>query len=203
MATKQETDELIRALTEKNLVAKFASDILHCDHLQTDVFTKACADRFEYDGLQLVFKGANGPVPATDEQCTGFFQREYAFLLPAKSVQQKLDGLDANLIASAKLGNLTAKGQLYKKLYQGKGSEAATDQQLANLLSGKSSTEDGERQRDDKGRFVDTRTKNPFLGANWNLTEQSRLVRADPALAARLADAAGVKIGSTRPAKVA
>jgi hypothetical protein len=36
---------------------------------------------------------------------------------------------------------------------------------------------------------------------HWNVTEQGRLVKVNPALAAWLADAAGVKIGAVRPAK--
>lgn len=42
--------------------------------------------------------------------------------------------------------------------------------------------------------------KNPWRVANWNLTEQMRVYRADKALAERLAKAAGSYIGATRPA---
>jgi hypothetical protein len=44
-------------------------------------------------------------------------------------------------------------------------------------------------------------TDNPFTKARWNLTEQSRLYRATPELAVKLAAAAGVSIGATRPIK--
>lgn len=45
---------------------------------------------------------------------------------------------------------------------------------------------------------------NPFLGGNsWNVTAQAKIVRQDPALAARLAEKAGVKVGAIRPAKTA
>jgi hypothetical protein len=43
-------------------------------------------------------------------------------------------------------------------------------------------------------------SKNPFTAANWNVTEQGRLVKVNPKMAASLAEAAGVKIGATRPA---
>jgi hypothetical protein len=43
--------------------------------------------------------------------------------------------------------------------------------------------------------------KNPWLGgANWNLTEQGRIMRLDPKMADGLMRAAGVKLGATKPA---
>ena len=42
-------------------------------------------------------------------------------------------------------------------------------------------------------------SKNPFTKAGWNISKQGSAYRADPALAARLAAAAGVTIGSTKP----
>lgn len=41
---------------------------------------------------------------------------------------------------------------------------------------------------------------NPWSHANWNMTEQGRIVRADPKKAEQLATAAGTKVGGTRPA---
>jgi hypothetical protein len=40
---------------------------------------------------------------------------------------------------------------------------------------------------------------NPFSHANWNLTEQGRLVQADRAKADQLAKAAGTTVGGPRP----
>jgi hypothetical protein len=46
---------------------------------------------------------------------------------------------------------------------------------------------------------------NPWLKANWNLTEQGKVIRADEKhktnVAERLAAAAGVKVGATRPVR--
>jgi hypothetical protein len=44
-------------------------------------------------------------------------------------------------------------------------------------------------------------SKNPWSPEGWNLTRQGSAFRADPALAARLAAAAGSHIGATRPTK--
>ena len=40
---------------------------------------------------------------------------------------------------------------------------------------------------------------NPFSAASWNLTEQGRLVRSNPSLAAAMAAREGVTIGATKP----
>jgi hypothetical protein len=42
-------------------------------------------------------------------------------------------------------------------------------------------------------------TSNPFTKAAWSITEQGRLVKLNPRMAAALAKAANVKIGATRP----
>lgn len=47
------------------------------------------------------------------------------------------------------------------------------------------------------GAFKD----NPFTAANWNMTEQGRLVQTNRALAERMAAAAGTTIGGLKPAK--
>lgn len=40
---------------------------------------------------------------------------------------------------------------------------------------------------------------NPFTNENWNMTAQGALVRADPKKASAMAEAAGTKIGGTKP----
>ena len=48
----------------------------------------------------------------------------------------------------------------------------------------------------DDGMRASAKEKNPFRkGPGFNVTEQGRIFRTDPALAARLASAAGTKIG--------
>ena len=56
----KEQDDVLRALTEKNLIAKFASEVLRCDFAQTELFVRGLADRFVYDGVSLQFKSASG-----------------------------------------------------------------------------------------------------------------------------------------------
>jgi hypothetical protein len=59
--------------------------------------------------------------------------------------------------------------------------------------------------RDPAGRFLpkEGEEPNPFAPETWNLTKQGQLYKADPTRAKKLAAAAGVTIGSTRPAQTA
>jgi hypothetical protein len=90
--------------------------------------------------------------------------------------------LDDDIAREARLaraGNVTAKGRLFRLL--------GNDQtKLAAKLA--------ETDDDEGGKHPDT--KNPFKrgSPHFSLTEQGRIFRTDPALAARLAAAAGAKI---------
>jgi hypothetical protein len=205
---KEHNDEALRKLTEKNKIADFAMQTLGMDEIRADVFVKACGDRFVWDGT-LRFKGASGEVPADDPQCTGFFRREYSFLVPPeKSEGDHGATLDPDLIAKARAVdakgrplNLAARGQLWRELHGNKprSAEAETTAALDKILAGDNS---GETKRDDKGKFVANThaddANNPFTRAKWNLTEQGRIAKNDPARAARLADRAGVALGALR-----
>jgi hypothetical protein len=83
--------------------------------------------------------------------------------------------IDQTKLAAAKRGNQTAYSQLVRDH-----SKATIDAALAEMT-------------DDDGKHP--QEKNPFRkGAGFNLTEGMRLYRVDPALAARLAGAAGFTI---------
>jgi hypothetical protein len=202
--------EVVRKLTERNKVAEFAMQQLGLDERRADVFVKACGDFLKWDGT-LQFKTASGSyVAADDPQCIGFFQREFDFLVPAKKVEgQQVGAVDPALIEKALAGNWTAKSQIFRQLHEGKakGTEGETQAALDKLLADAAAKGNGggERQRDDSGKFVanggeKSDASNPFSRAGWNLTAQGRALRNDPARAARLAKAAGVTVGATRPA---
>jgi hypothetical protein len=188
--------EVLRKLTEKNKIADFGMKVLGMDERRAEVFVAACGDRFIWDGT-LRFKGASGEVPVDDPQCIGFFQREYDFLVPAKSNGDSAPDVPAELLEKALAGNQTARAQIHR--LRGDPDVAATDKFLAGERA-KGSTGDT-RQRDDKGQFVaNDGGNNPFTATNWNLTAQMRLYRSDPKLAERLAKAAGTHVGAARPA---
>jgi hypothetical protein len=88
--------------------------------------------------------------------------------------------IDQTKLASAKAGNMTHYAQLVRD--HGK---AAVETALAAI------------EPDERGKRASDSERNPFRrgSPHFNVTEQGRLFRTDPALAARLASAAGVKIG--------
>ncbi len=198
---KEHNDELVRKLTERNKIADFAMQTLGCDERRADVFVKACGDFFVWDGT-LRFKGASGEVAADDAQCTGFFQREFDFLLPATAAGDHQAALDPDLIAKAKAGNLTARGQLFRDLHGDKPrtQEGETAAALEKLLAGEQTS----KPADKKLPANNFSGSNPWAAASWNLTEQGRLVKAlGEVKAAGIAKAAGSFIGATKPARAA
>jgi len=188
--------ELVRKLTETNKIADFGMQVLGMDERRAEAFIKVCGDYLKWDGT-LQFKTASGTyVAADDPQCTGFFQREFDYLIPAKTVGEKQADIPPELIEKAR-ANITARGAIYNKLYRGKGSEAETQAQLDKLLKG--------GERDANGRFVERGgepdASNPWSRQGWNLTAQGRALRNDPARAERLAKSAHSFIGATRPSQ--
>lgn len=203
--TKEQNAEVLRKLTKSNKIADFAMQVLHCDERRADAFTKVCGDFLRWDGT-LQFKTASGAyVAADDPQCTGFFQREYDFLVPAAKVEGDAPVLDPDLIAKAKAGHMTARSQLFRELHKGKpkGTENETQVALDKILAGETPKGDDTRNRDAGGKFVANGgtpdASNPFSAAGWSVTEQGRVYKNDPARAARLAKAAGVTIGAVPP----
>lgn len=87
--------------------------------------------------------------------------------------------IDTTVLEQARAGNVTAKGKIFVALGR---DQAALDKLLAEKPG-------------DEGKPVETKN-NPFKrgSPSFNLTEQGRIFRTDPALAARLARAAGSKI---------
>jgi hypothetical protein len=156
------------------------------------------ADRFEWTGSVLNLDGK----AATAEAVREHFGTNYGFLFPPKSENADVPKVDPQLLASARAGNITAKGRIVRQL----GSLAAADAVLAD----KSNTGADDTARDEKGRFVgatpqekEAAANNPW-GPNWNATRQGQIVRSLGIEAAqRIAKAAGSYVGAVRPAKVA
>jgi hypothetical protein len=156
------------------------------------------AERFDWTGSVLNLDGK----PATAEAVREHFGTNYGFLFPPKSENADAPKVDPQLLASARAGNITAKGRLVRQL----GSLAAADAVIAD----KSNTGADDTTRDSKGRFVgatpqekEAAANNPW-GPNWNATRQGQIVRQlGIAAAQRIAKAANSHVGAVRPAKVA
>jgi hypothetical protein len=192
--------EVLRKLTQTNKVAAFGMQVLGMDEKRAEALTKVCGDNLVWDGT-LQFKKADGTfVAADDPQCIEFCKTQFDYLIPAKTVEEQQQVEIAPELIERARTNMTARGQVYSKLYKGKGSEAETQAALDKLLKGEG---DGERKRNVKGEFVpDNReadASNPWSRLGWNLTAQGRVLKNDPARAERLAKSARSFIGATRP----
>jgi hypothetical protein len=199
-------DEVLRTAEKINRVAEFAMHVLGIEDRYADMFVKSQLDRFDWTGTVLMFNGPNGPTVAVDDpNCAGFFKREYPKLMPTENTEQR-GAVNPALVAAAKTGSVTAKGQLFTALHGDRihtpREDAKTMEELERVLKDSGAQDDGGRDRDDKGRFEkknNSSHKNPFSREGWNLTEQGRIAKADLTLAQGLAKSAGVTLGATRP----
>jgi len=101
----------------------------------------------------------------------------------------------SELEAAALAGSVTAHGALWKALGD-VGYENWKKQHAA--APGKKAADEATRAAAAAAE-AEGGDSNPFKRAGWNLTEQGRIAKNDPALAARLAKAAGVTLGATHP----
>jgi hypothetical protein len=199
--TMKPLDEVLAAHDRINRVHKYFESIGSTSE-QAATAAAAHATKFDWDGAVLTFQGK--PVADPDSGVREWFTANHlAFLLPPKSENADVPKVDAQLLESARAGNITAKGRLVRQL----GSLAAADAVLAD----KSNTGADDTARDDKGRFVgatpqekEAAANNPWSAEKWNVTRQAQIVRALGVEAAqRIARAQRSHVGATRPAKVA
>ena len=92
-------------------------------------------------------------------------------------------------------GNMTARARLIKQVGQADAEARAKELGLKGITDFKTR---GERPGG-KENQAKPRGDNPWSAEGWNVTKQGQVVRADFALATRLAKAAGSFIGATRP----
>jgi hypothetical protein len=107
---------------------------------------------------------------------------------PADEARKELEN-------AAKAGSVTAHGALHKAL------GAVAYQAWCKANAAKPGAPAGDKKTNTD---TDDSRKNPWLSGQWSLAEQGRIVKALGLPAAqRLAQAAGVFVGATKPAKAA
>jgi len=193
-------DKVLAAHDRIDRVHKYFKSIGSTDE-QAATAAAAHADKFVWNGATLEFQGKCVADPDNGVR-EWFTANKLDFLLPPKSENADKPKVDPQLLASARAGNITAKGRLVRQL----GSLAAADAVLAD----KANTGTDDTPRDEKGRFVgatpqekEAAANNPW-GSNWNVTRQGQIVRSLGIEAAqRIANAAGSYVGATKPAKAA
>ncbi len=207
-------DELARIDLASRATHLFRS--LGCADEQAADAYAALAPKFTFDDGVLSFMGK----PADADTMRAYLKESNrGYFLPADSTNNKLNNtadvkapkMDAALVASAKAGNLTAKGQLVKAH-----GLAAVDAVLAGTAGDHKSDADRRARaaltgRDDTGQFTgpspaerEAGKNNPWAEGQWNATRQSQIVKALGMEAAqRIAKAASSYVGATKPAKAA
>ena len=118
-----------------------------------------------------------------------FGDNKLDFLIGAKSDADGDASVDAVLVEQARGGNITARGKLFVKLGRDQG-------KLDAILNRKPfNAPDDDAPADEAAK--DNGGKNPWRsGPGFNLSEQGRIFRANPKLAASLAKSAGKTIGA-------
>ncbi len=200
----EEVDKFLRGLDQTEKVREFA-DSLGCTEMQAKVFVRACEQHFQWNGVRLLFKHGDGTTTTAvdDPQCLAFLRSEYGFLLPPEKPadtrqREAVVEIDDETVALALAGNWTAKGKIARAF--------SDDAQAAELFlkakaGGRSVSETDRAPADNAADLKASGGSNPWR--EWNVTRQSQIFRADPALAARLAKAAGSAIGATKGMRTA
>lgn len=195
----KELDEVLAKIDHRQAVQDLAAS-WGATYRQAKVFADSCADQFKTQGANLLF---NGKAARTDDTVRAHFQKEYAFLIPADDTSAVNSAvIDRALQDRAFVrGSPDARRDILKQL----GGDKAKLNELAASYGLKDGLTDYRRGTspvaDANGGNKDDKTPNPWKkGPGFNLTEQGRIFRSNPQLAASLAASAGVDI-SGRPIK--
>lgn len=158
---EQNTKALARAEKEtrkaqkREQVLAFAKDQLGLTGKRAKALRKLGSSYFKLDTDGLKFRGAGDKLVAVDsKQCQDFFAKKFDFLLSPQETALEAGALDPALLASARAGNLTAKGRMLVAL---NGDEAA----LRIALAAKGDVHDQVANGHDKPLDKST---NPFIG---------------------------------------
>jgi hypothetical protein len=191
-----ELDAELLKIAKRRLVGEYL-EALGSTPEQAKTAAAGYADQFAYSGAVLSFKGELAGTPAMEAKVRDWFaENKLDFLIGTPTMNNGTPNANAELVEAARAGNMTARGKLFVQV----GKDQA---KLDAILSRKPFN-----APDDTGTNVDEAAKqnggkNPWSGDGWNITEQGRLLRANPKLAASLAASAKSKIGATRPTRAA
>ncbi len=176
------------------------------DEATAMMLAKAEVENFHWNSVRLTY-GAN-KIRALDPSV----KEHYALSLPAlfkKGPEQKperqIGEVDPALVSAALAGSLTARGQVFTALRLNERDPSAVAQLDAYLDTQKIKSTAGGKVEASTTDLKKAGGSNPWGNkpGEWNLTRQMQAYRSDPALAARLAAAAGSRIGAARPNKAA
>ena len=184
---RDHNDKILAAHDRLNRVHAYFESIGSTSE-QAATAAKAHAEKFEWNGAVLSFQGK--PVADPDNGVREWFTKnKLDFLLPPPDSTKQLD-VDADLLAKAKAGNMTARSQLFVQV-------GRDQSKLDDLLAAKS--DDIAHQDADAKANKTAHATNPFSRQGWSITKQGALLRSGVPMEKVAAIAAGVgaRIGDT------
>jgi len=193
MSDNPELDEALAEIDHRQAVQDLAVE-WGATYRQAKTFADALADQFKTNGATLMF---NGKSARTEESVKQHFQKEYAFLIPTEDTAAATRAvIDRSLQDKAFLrGSPDARRDILKQL----GGDKTKLNELAASYGLKDGLTDYRKgtspEPDNSAVDKNDKTPNPWRkGPGFNLTEQGRIYRSNPQLAASLAASAGVDI---------
>jgi hypothetical protein len=208
-------------IQQHDLTLDFFESVMGLDQVTAELMAKATADDFKFNSVRLTTKDGKSVLdPAVAESYRLKFPNIFA--KPADKsgdTGEQAPAVDPALVTAALAGNnLTARGRVFTALgLSDKDPNAIarldaflTEQRVKASGGGGTLNTDN---RNTAGRFTPPADNvadlkaasgsNPWKVESFNVTRQSQIFRADPALAARLAKAAGSAIGATKNMRTA
>jgi hypothetical protein len=185
-----ELDAELLKIAKRRLVGEYL-ETLGSTPEQAKTAAAGYSDQFAYSGAVLSFKGELAGTPAMEAKVRDWFaENKLDFLIGTLTANAGAPNADAALVAAARAGNITARGKLLRQLNM-------DQSKLDAILTRKPFNEP-----DDNTGAADEAAKqnggnNPWAKDSFNVTEQGRIFRANPKLAASLAAAAKSRIGAT------
>jgi hypothetical protein len=185
-----ELDTALLKIAKTRLVTEYL-EALGSTPEQAATAARGYADQFAFSGAVLTFKGALAGTAEMESKVREWFaDNKLEFLIGTPSNNSKVSA-DAVLVEQARAGNLTARGKLFVHLNR--------DQAKYDAVINRAPFNAKENDAPVDEAAKENHGKNPWQsGPGFNLSEQGRIFRADPRLAASLAKSAGKTIGAAK-----
>lgn len=205
----KELDDVILEMKKREMVAELLQSY-GATYEQADLATapgSKVLKEFNLSAGGSVLCFQRSPVMASDNGApvkAWLDANKYTFLLaPKAETETPQIKIAPDLIASAKAGNITARGTLWRGLHgsKPKSAEAETTAALEKLLAGETTDE---KKPADKIEAKGFNGSNPWRAESWNVTKQGELVKKLGSDAASgIAKSANSFLGATKATKAA
>ena len=200
---QRKADEKLLALEKLDKIYDLFAG-MGLDEASAMLLAKAEQENFSWNSVRLTY-GPN-KIGALDASVAEHYKLTLPNLFrkePEQKAEQQIGDVDPALVSAALDGSITARGQVFRALHLNERdphSVVRLDSFLDTQKIKAGVTAKAEASPVDLQKAGGS---NPWAPGSWNLTRQMQAYQSDPGLAARLAKAAGSRIGAARPTKAA